>query len=464
MGSQPPVTPGSSAGFGLAVTVKSLVCRESGRSPSVGGMDWQVSRPLATLWRLVRQLQAEPGSSLFYDIVIYCSDGALSWNRLCLAICLPSCAVVLAEDSSTESEVSVSLPDLTVCQAKEVLETSLPKESLLHPSLLPSSASYTLVPHQDQDEDEEEDDIYAGDMLEQSGDENDVEDKTKKTNVKSRKTQVERKTSRNESGVLVSNDLADYVQVECQICGVRKPMTFLRRHTKSAHNLAINDYKEKFSTDLEPIEEVLHCCELCKENVILDSDHIAVHLKKPGHSITHKNYNETFMADTRTPGQKEARAVKREHSFIKEVPVVEITTGKRKRKRKMFHDEYEQTLPLREKSSAYDIAMAMSIGDAVPRQNVEDITYLKQLWKDAKVSVMNYRVTEEEIDTGTVELKAEELEDLVKMEITETLPRLAVDSSHGRPEEEEVENHISRFKVGDKIQKECNICHYTSYR
>ena len=206
-------------------------------------MDWQVSRPLDTLWRLVRQLQAEPGSSLFYDIVIYCSDGALPWNRLCLALSLPSCAVVLDKDSSTESEVSVSLPDFTVWQAKEVLETSLPKESesLLHPSLIPSSASYTLVPHQEEEEQEnldevpfeEEDDFYAGDMLDQSGYESNVEakpnnpDKEKKTSVKSIKKQVEKKLSRNESGVLVSNDLADYVQVECQICGVRKPHDFL---------------------------------------------------------------------------------------------------------------------------------------------------------------------------------------------------------------------------------------------
>ena len=447
-------------------------------------MDWQVSRPSDTLWRLVRQLQAQPESTLFYDIVIYCSDGALPWNRLCLALSLPSCAVVLDKDSSTESEVSVSLPDFMVWQAKEVLETSLPKESesLLHPSLIPSSASYTLVPHQEEEEQEnldevpfeEEDDFYAGDMLDQSGYESNVEakpnnpDKEKKTSVKSRKKQVEKKLSRNESGVLVSNDLADYVQVECQICGVRKPMTFLRGHTKSAHNLTITDYKEKFGAELEPVEEVLHCCELCEEHVILDSDHIAVHLKKPGHSITHKNYNETYMADTRTPGQKEARPVKREQSFIKEEPMEEMPTGKRKRKRKMFHDDYELALALSlgEKSSAYEIAMAMSSGDAVPRKNInmEDIKNMKQLWKDAKVSVMNYKVTEEEIDIGTVELKPEELEDFVKMEITETLPRFAVDSSHGRPEEEEVENHISRFRVGNKIQKECNICHYTTDR
>ena len=173
-------------------------------------MDWQVSRPSDTLWRLVRQLQADPGSTLFYDIVIYCSDGALPWNRLCLALSLPSCAVVLDKDSSTESEVSVSLPDFTVWQAKEVLETCLPKESesLLHPSLLPSSASYTLVPHQEQEEQEnqdevpfeEEEDCYAGDMLDQSAYDSDVEakpsdlDKEKKTIVKSRKKQIEKKT------------------------------------------------------------------------------------------------------------------------------------------------------------------------------------------------------------------------------------------------------------------------------
>merc|ERR1740131_822174 len=79
-------------------------------------------------------------------------------------------------------------------------------------------------------------------------------------------------------------------------------MTRLRSHTKSAHKVTITEYKAMYGPDLFPIKTVYHRCGICEELVVLDSDHIATHLKKPGHNITHKNYNEGFMVDTRNKG------------------------------------------------------------------------------------------------------------------------------------------------------------------
>ena len=44
-------------------------------------------------------------------------------------------------------------------------------------------------------------------------------------------------------GNLISNDIADYTCVECQICELQLPMTRLRTHTKSHHGMTITEYK-----------------------------------------------------------------------------------------------------------------------------------------------------------------------------------------------------------------------------
>lgn len=110
---------------------------------------------------------------------------------------------------------------------------------------------------------------------------------------------LERIQDRDCHGNLISNDFADYTLVECKICLIHTPMTRLRSHTKSAHKVTITEYKAQFGPDLVPIVPVYHRCGICEELVLLDSDHIAVHLKKPGHYITHKNYNEGYMVDSR---------------------------------------------------------------------------------------------------------------------------------------------------------------------
>ena len=110
---------------------------------------------------------------------------------------------------------------------------------------------------------------------------------------------LERIQDRDIHGNLISNDFADYTLVECQICLIHTPMTRLRSHTKSTHKVTITEYKAQFGPDLFPIVPVYHRCGICEELVLLDSDHIAVHLKRPGHFITHKNYNEGYMVDSR---------------------------------------------------------------------------------------------------------------------------------------------------------------------
>ena len=124
-------------------------------------------------------------------------------------------------------------------------------------------------------------------------------------------------------GNLISNDLAHYTLVECAICNLHLPMTRLRSHTKSVHKVTITEYKAMFGAELTPLAVVWHRCGICHKLVMLDSDHIAVHLKSGGHpKITHKNYNEAFMVDTRTT--KQFRMPRdRENNFMEQLKMEE---------------------------------------------------------------------------------------------------------------------------------------------
>ena len=391
---------------------------------------------------------------------------------------------------NSESEVSVSLPDFTVWQAKELLEANLQKSSSssLHPDLKPTSVCYKLVPHEEKEEEQEpadqenEEDFLAADLLDQSGDyESDPEEKPDVKDL-DRKiyeeeehpvSPVERKRTRNSKGVLISNDLADYTLVECQICGVHKQMTCLRGHTQSAHNMTITEYKDKFGADLDVVEKVLHRCGICEDLIVLDSDHIAKHLKKPGHNITHKNYNAKYTVNTkyhRSRGRYKREPVKSEERLdVKQEPNEDSGDmgGRRKRKRNAFLSDYELAVAL--SLGETDHEKFFSPQDILPRNPVdlEDVKNMKQLRKDCKVTVLNYKLTEEQIEEGGVDLTEFEVEESIKhspVKAESLLPRVKVDSSHGRAEDEEVEKHMSRFLVGEKLIKECNICHYKTDR
>jgi len=163
---------------------------------------------------------------------------------------------------------------------------------------------------------------------------------------------LERIQDRDCHGNLISNDFADYTLVECKICLIQIPMTRLRSHTKAAHKITITEYKAQFGPDLVPVVPVYHRCGICEELVLLDSDHVAVHLKKPGHYISHKNYNEGYMVDSRKNKYNMTKRVfrKEKPSELKYIlPKNQITTElnvkeRSKRKARVPYSEAEYDL------------------------------------------------------------------------------------------------------------------------
>ena len=314
-------------------------------------MDWQISRPPDILWSYVRDLKDSTGSTNFHDIILYCSDGAIPWNRLLLGISLPSCSSLLQPALGLEVEVAVSLPDLSVSQAKEVLEATLPQAPAwqIHPALVPSHVSYTLVPGQ------EEDDILAGGY---------------------------------DSDVDIKPDIT-----ECEL--VLEEETSFRKQ------------------------------------------------------IGRKRKRE----QSKTSNQKDVH-----HSIFTE----EVIQGKRQRKKKVF-DDFEYSL---QTTQPQDDEFKRN-GDLLAQEkfDLEDIQGMKQLWMDVEVTLPKIRLTEEQyqdefVDLEDIDIKSEN-EDL-PLESEEAL--VEVDSTFGKPESEEVEQHITRFFSGEKIVKQCKICDYKTDR
>ena len=143
------------------------------------------------------------------------------------------------------------------------------------------------------------------------------------------------------------------------------------------------------------------------------------------------------------------------HSIFTE----EVVRGKRQRKQKVF-DDFEYTLKTSQPKNKGFIQNGQNT-------DLDDIKGMKQLWKNADVYLPNFRLTEEQLEYGFVDL--EDLETDMKLE-TEDHPLvptellIPVDSTYGSPESEEVEQHITRFLCGEKIIKQCNICTYKTYR
>ena len=87
----------------------------------------------------------------------------------------------------------------------------------------------------------------------------------------------------------------------CQLCDKEVSLTGLRVHTKSKHKMPIKNYKHKFGKPV-PVEEIFHECKICRNDLYLDSDFIAHHLKT--HSITHREYNQKNMKMVGTSKKK----------------------------------------------------------------------------------------------------------------------------------------------------------------
>ena len=165
-------------------------------------MDWQVTRHTSVLWGFIQELQQDPKCSLFFDLTIYCSDGELPWNRLCLALSIPSCAAILNYDVP-ETEVAVSLADITMAELQTQLENCLPIKATIHPSLVPGGGkvSYNLVPAKPpmQNGDVGSDsDACAGDQLDPSDEENNsgILPKKRKEKLKKKCSKLKKKTKK----------------------------------------------------------------------------------------------------------------------------------------------------------------------------------------------------------------------------------------------------------------------------
>ncbi len=165
-------------------------------------MDWQVTRHTSVLWGFIQELQQDPKCSLFFDLTIYCSDGELPWNRLCLALSIPSCAAILNYDVP-ETEVAVSLADITMAELQTELENCLPIKATIHPSLVPGGGkvSYNLVPAKPSMQNGDvgsDSDACAGDQLDPSDEENNsgILPKNRKEKLKKKCSKLKKKTKR----------------------------------------------------------------------------------------------------------------------------------------------------------------------------------------------------------------------------------------------------------------------------
>ena len=165
-------------------------------------MDWQVTRHTSVLWGFIQELQQDPKCSLFFDLTIYCSDGELPWNRLCLALSIPSCAAILNYDVP-ETEVAVSLADITMAELQTQLENCLPIKATIHPSLVPGGGkvSYNLVPAKPSMQNGDvgsDSDACAGDQFDPSDEENNsgILPKKRKEKLKKKCSKLKKKTKK----------------------------------------------------------------------------------------------------------------------------------------------------------------------------------------------------------------------------------------------------------------------------
>ena len=294
----------------------------------------------------------------------------------------------------------------------------------------------------------------------------------------------------------ISNDMADYILVKCNICGAHKTMTSLRAHTKSAHKVSITEYKARYGAQLVPVKMTVHRCGICGDLVRLDSDHIAAHLKTPGHSMSHKNYNAAFMRDSRDSCMhknlqqgKEERVIKKE--IIKRENV-EQEHGKKDSK-SLFEmenldflnnikeecDQLEDTKPevrarrVKKKmttlfdydeDAAYQKAMKESLKELQPKINplLKDPSANEKLGLKCLVTAKKMKFSEVQLESGVV--TAGDKMDVGNFDDESIKPEPLFTSS-SKPESEEVEKNIRRYQLGEgKVVKECNICKYSTDR
>merc|ERR1712129_585411 len=100
-----------------------------------------------------------------------------------------------------------------------------------------------------------------------------------------------------------SNNTRDCCRTACKICGSVFPLSRMREHTKSVHQLQIGEYKTKYQQTFFDIKEkVFHRCGVCSLPLLLDSDVIASHLNgnRVSHKMSHGEYNKAYMQTARS--------------------------------------------------------------------------------------------------------------------------------------------------------------------
>jgi len=132
-----------------------------------------------------------------------------------------------------------------------------------------------------------------------------------------------------------SNSTKDVVRTPCLMCNPPNsfPVSRMRMHTRSAHGIHVSEYKKKFNItsdkDYDLVELILHECGICGLYLLLDSDVIAVHIKR--HKITHANYNAKFMSLVGKPAAESKKEGKMGKKFQEKAlliePVAPLTTS-----------------------------------------------------------------------------------------------------------------------------------------
>ena len=419
-------------------------------------MDWQVTRHTSVLWGFIQELQQDPKCSLFFDLTIYCSDGELPWNRLCLALSIPSCAAILNYDVP-ETEVAVSLADITMAELQTELENCLPIKATIHPSLVPGGGkvSYNLVPAKPSMQNGDvgsDSDACAGDQLEPSDEENNtgILPKKRKEKLKKKCSKLKKKTkkriqSESESGDdFNAGDVLDPSdEGESEVSKDGSEVENLEKNKRQKSKSSYSKYEKPAEFDSDECEDFcgggggvsageLSIGESDEEESSLDEDSESQTKSKRRRKASESESESEEDSPKRKRGPKRKRRVKKmaessdeeTESDEEEQPMVAINANdiklepgvepknkkkiprgpksrrkkKLKKKRRVKFDDDED--------GDYDMAMSLAISGSEDSSEKEydfgKIARSEKLTMDCRADVAKYELTENQLDDKMV--------------------------------------------------------------
>ena len=80
--------------------------------------------------------------------------------------------------------------------------------------------------------------------------------------------------------VIPSDNLAECCKTICELCGAKLPLSAMRSHSQSRHDLSITKYKKKYGPMAIVGEITYHSCYRCDKVFIMDKDTIAGHVRR----------------------------------------------------------------------------------------------------------------------------------------------------------------------------------------